>query len=308
MKYFIVFFAILIVSVPVVKAEDKSWYEIDGIRLRYGSSEQDVIFRTTSDESDETILSAEGRGEKDIFPLAIVFTETLMSSFTFRGAFLEFSEKTSINEIAPTGEQADRNYRQSANSRNLLYNNFFNASDKSFADANSKWALSADTDFTFGYLGYYWGMFLPIGKHHRFFKIGLGLSLLHSKISVKLYLCEEYYVEDHSSVQGPSIKLGEATHPGTCKGKKEIDSGEITETAIEPVTFIVLWERVSENSIWQFIKFSGNIVERNLGGNLVESDLLRRKSKIEYKNHNNTTFNTRPMTRHRELISYTYRF
>ena len=36
MKYFIVFFAILIVSVQVVKAEDKSWYEIDGIRIRLG--------------------------------------------------------------------------------------------------------------------------------------------------------------------------------------------------------------------------------------------------------------------------------
>ena len=34
-KHVLVLFAIILTLIPVVKAEDKSWYEIDGIRVRY---------------------------------------------------------------------------------------------------------------------------------------------------------------------------------------------------------------------------------------------------------------------------------
>ncbi len=33
-KYVLVLFAIILALIPVVKAEEKSWYEIDGIRIR----------------------------------------------------------------------------------------------------------------------------------------------------------------------------------------------------------------------------------------------------------------------------------
>ncbi len=36
MKHVLVFFVIILTLIPVVKAEEKSWYEIDGIRVRYG--------------------------------------------------------------------------------------------------------------------------------------------------------------------------------------------------------------------------------------------------------------------------------
>ena len=36
MKHVFVLFAIILVLVPVVKSEEQSWYEIDGVRIRLG--------------------------------------------------------------------------------------------------------------------------------------------------------------------------------------------------------------------------------------------------------------------------------
>ena len=177
-------------------------------------------------------------------------------------------------------EKGNETYRrQGASGRKRLYNDFFNASDRSFADANSKWALSGDTEFMFVYLGYYWGIFLPIGKHHRFFKTAFGLSLVYSEILVRFYLCEEYRISGSES---------------DCIGKKEIDSATATGTDVDPVFFFNLWERYSENSIWQFARASFNISGR--------------PSNLKYKNHENTTFAEQPHTEHIEFFSYTYRF
>jgi len=138
----------------------------------------------------------------------------------------------------------------------------------------------------FVYLGYYWGVFLPIGKHHRFFKIALGAAMVYSEISVRLYLCSEYRISE-----------SEGKKYGDCVGKKEIDSATASGTAVHNVFYFNLWERYSENSIWKFIVFNPSA---SIEG--------KEKSNLKYKNHNNTTFAEQPSTLHVEMFSYTYRF
>jgi len=271
----------LILTALPVQAEEKSWYEIDGIKFRLGGGTQEIRFWVPGESIIQQDYDLEGQDQKRLFPVAIVFPETLMSSFSFRGAFFEYKAKTIANETAPAGwKNATKTLRrQSSTARTKLYNEFFNASEKSFVDANSNWALSADTEFMFVYLGYYWGIFLPIGKHHRFFKTAFGWSLVYNDISVRLYLCSEYRISGSK---------------GDCVGKKEIDTATAKGTAVEPVFYFNLWERYSENSIWKFIQFSSNIS----GG----------RGNLKYKNRKNTTLAELTHTEHREIISYTYRF
>ena len=289
LKYLLLSLCCLILTALPLQAEEGKW--IDGIKFRLGAGAQEIRFRTTPNADDTDAMGGssegiikqdydlEGQQKKNLFPVAIVFPETLMSSFSFRGAFFEYKEKTIASETAPEGEKNATYMRQSATARTRLYDEFFNASDKSFADANSNWALSADTEFMFVYIGYYWGIFLPIGKHHRFFKTAFGLSLVYSEILVRFYLCEEYRISGSES---------------DCIGKKEIDSATATGTYVDPVFFFNLWERYSENSIWQFARASFNISGR--------------PSNLKYKNHENTTFSEQPHTEHIEFFSYTYRF
>ena len=281
MKHVLVLLSIILALIPVVKAEDKSWYEIDGIKFRLGGGTQEIRFWVPGESIIQQDYDLEGQDQKRLFPVAIVFPETLMSSFSFRGAFFEYKAKTIANETAPAGwENATKTLRrQSSTARTKLYNEFFNASEKSFVDANSNWALSADTEFMFVYLGYYWGIFLPIGKHHRFFKTAFGHSLVYNDISVRLYLCSEYRISGSK---------------GDCVGKKEIDTATAKGTAVEFVFYFNLWERYSENSIWKFIQFNSNIS----GG----------RGNLKYKNRKNTTLAELTHTEHREIISYTYRF
>ena len=43
MKYLLVLLSIILALIPVVKAEDKSWYEIDGIRIRQGQNINQLV-------------------------------------------------------------------------------------------------------------------------------------------------------------------------------------------------------------------------------------------------------------------------
>ena len=47
MKQALVLFLLILALIPVVKAEDKSWYEIDGIRFRFvTNSLEDCEFKS----------------------------------------------------------------------------------------------------------------------------------------------------------------------------------------------------------------------------------------------------------------------
>ena len=142
MKHVLVLFAIILVLIPVVKAEEKSWYEIDGIRIRQGQNiNQLVIYMPWYIESQISPFFSGSpqvgaitgiRGDKNLFPLALELPETLMTSWSFRGGLFEFQFPTELKDLKPS---KDDSYRTS------LYNDFFNASDKSFADANSNWEI-----------------------------------------------------------------------------------------------------------------------------------------------------------------------
>ena len=129
---------------------------------------------------------------------------------------MSFSFHTEVKDLNPGFGRGGSGIRPS------LYNDFFNASDKAFADANSNWALSADVNSSRIFLGYIWGFFIPIGDYHRFFKFGAGLGVYNINLSLKLNLCSQYTV--YSSY--PDKPEGE------CVGKTEIDSYSGTKLGI----------------------------------------------------------------------------
>ena len=116
---------LLLTALPV-HAEEKSWYEIDGIKFRFGEAQQEIVFelldpiRTTMTEEEIITPDSELEGQnttRSLFPVAIVFPETLMSSFSFRGVFFEYKEKTIASEIAPWTEKRATYWRQSLTGR-----------------------------------------------------------------------------------------------------------------------------------------------------------------------------------------------
>ena len=82
--------------------------------------------------------------------------------------------------------------------------------------------MSADVSTARIFLGYYSGLFIPIGDYHRFFKFGLGIGIYYLDYSLKLNLCSQYKL---TSI--PPAELddeGSADRKGECVGKTEIDS------------------------------------------------------------------------------------
>ena len=138
MKHVLVLFAIILVLIPVVKAEDKSWYEIDGIRIRPVGIVKDpvVIYMPSKIESrispffsgaPNTAAIAGKAEEKNLFPLALELPEILMTSWSYRGGLFEFQFPSEVKDLNPGFGRGGSGIRPS------LYNDFFNASDKAFA-------------------------------------------------------------------------------------------------------------------------------------------------------------------------------
>ena len=147
LKYDLALFVFVIFSVAIVNAEEKSWYEIDGIKFRYGDNVQQIWFSTNDNEnySEEIIIKPdfqlEGQKVPKLTPITIVLPESLMNSYSFRGAFLDYKGPSAISDIAPVGEINNNNYRQSSQTRERLINEFFNDDDKSFIQGKDIAAL-----------------------------------------------------------------------------------------------------------------------------------------------------------------------
>ena len=115
MKYYIVLFVIILTLIPVVKAEDKSWYEIDGIRFRYVTNSpedceekglvscsknpigiympwkiEDRFSPYFRDAPRNAAAIVVANVNKPLFLFALELPETLMTSWSFRGGLLEF--------------------------------------------------------------------------------------------------------------------------------------------------------------------------------------------------------------------------
>jgi len=308
LKYVLAFFAFVIFSVPIVNAqelveenengqllEDKSWYEIDGIKIRIGRLRNNTGISLSSQENSHQLPPAiidqtdqfSHQNAIPISPIAIVLPETLMTSWSFRGAVFEFQTETEVKDLSPSPDDNSINsetthWRQKSSMRTLLYNDFFNASDKSFADSNPKWALSADVNSSRYFFGYIWGVFIPVGKNHRFFKIGFGPAVYYTDMSLKLNLCSQYKIT--------VSEKGRTNHDGECVGKTEIDSASISKWGTTINYQATLWERFTKDSIWKILSWTNAQVTND----------------IKLKNHNDLKYRITSGTE--IFISYTYRF
>ena len=115
--------------------EKKKSKIIDGIKLRATQITSMARFWTGSNT--EIISSSHSkinhlRSGDFLFPVNITFPETLMNSYSFRGAFIEIAQKLKKNDLAPIGEENSTNFRQDEQSRNYLVNNFFNEEEKEY--------------------------------------------------------------------------------------------------------------------------------------------------------------------------------
>jgi hypothetical protein len=153
---------LLFVLAGAVHAEEGKW--IDGIKFRYGPLSNTTTFElpwVEDGNEGKSIIKVNNYfshlEDPILSPIAIGLPETLMGPWSFRGAVFEYQPLTVAKDLVPFGTSvtADTTYlRQLSSLRTSLYNNFFSASDKSFADANSNWALSADVASSRVFLGY----------------------------------------------------------------------------------------------------------------------------------------------------------
>ncbi len=70
---------------------------------------------------------------------------------------------------------------------NLKWENF-----SGWGEAAPLIGFSADVTSSRIFLGYYWGVFIPIGEYHRFFIFGAGLGVYNIDLSFKLNLCSQF--------------------------------------------------------------------------------------------------------------------
>ena len=286
----------LILTALPIQAEEDKW--IDGIRFRpvTGSQNPIVIYMPWKIEgrispyfsdAPNTAAIAGTRGEKNLLPFALELPETLMTSWSFRGGQFDFEFPTKQDLWVDPFIESD-SFRLNSSYKTSLYNDFFNASDKAFADANSDWEMII-TDVTSSriFLGYTWGFFIPIGDYHRFLKFGAGLGVYYIDLSFKLNLCSQYTVYDSRA----------ATEKGECVGRTEIDSYSGKKLGVASLYNITLWERRTKDSIWRFLQGSGGVA---LGSN--DKGYIR----VKLKNHRSLAMWMSPFTT--EFVSYTYRF
>ncbi len=306
-KHVLVMFAIILTLIPVVKAEDKSWYEIDGIRFRpvLANSHNPIVIympwkiekRISPYFSPPPLDAAIIRQDevKNLFPFAIELPETLMlmTSWSFGGALFEFEFPTEVKDMGG-GLSSDRGdgevdyLRQDASDRTSLYNDFFNTSDKAFADANSNWAMSADVTSSRIFLGYTLGVFIPIGEYHRFFKFGVGLGVYYIDLSFKLNLCSQLI---KTGTEGGRLQT-------ECVGKTEIDSYSGQKSGIATSAQMTLWERRTKDSIWRFGSISQGVALGSDDKGYIRAKLKNHSKSLALWMSSETW----------EIISYTYLF
>ena len=291
-KQILILFVIILISVPVINAEEICWYKIDGIKIRYGTFQHTTFFDLPGEgQIIRTNNNFSHLKDTRLFPIAITLPETLMNSWSFRGALFEWQSPNEMKDLVPVDSSeissTTKQRRQKDEVRTLLYNDFFNADDQAFADANSNWALSTDVISSRVFLGYYWGVFYPAFEYHRFVKTGLGVGAYYSEISYKLNLCSQYKVTPNSE--------DSRFYDGECVGKKEIDSAEAKVFGHAVILYISLWERFTKDSIWKFGSLEGAY------------NTNRIKDILKLKNHNQN-LGVSISSSALELISYTYRF
>ena len=172
-----------------------------------------------------------------------------------------------------------------------LNNSFFNNKDLAFTTSGNPddWALSADITKNALLLGYSYGVFLPIGDQHRFFKVSYGLGLGVYQYVVDLNLCEKYTLTEVSY----DSQERKNYYEGNCVGKVQIDEATLTGVYGSVFQSTVFWERVTRDSIMSLLT-----LETAQGFGIGVSDS---------KKHDKTV-STDVLFDRIEFFSYTYRF
>ena len=284
------------VSLSTVQSQEDKW--IDGIRFQLGNYTLDPRIEKKNGEQLINRMDGElyNHTKEDMIPITIAFTETLMNSWSNRGPFMEFFNKQSIDESAPVDEYHGGYWRQNKGYRDYLIDEFFNDDDKNFISGKDKWALSLDGTISQITFGYNWGVFIPAFGNHRFFNIMGGFSISKVDASLKLNLCEVYKIIVIDENRSPPKK------DGICVGKYEIDTASINKFYIHPSSKIILWQRITKNSLWKLATM-GSIHTFEMGNKTFPSS----SSLINFKKHPNKLY-FNPELFYSEFISYTYRF
>ena len=89
--------------IPIVYADDDKW--IDGIKIRVGDIEH-VVNVSMTENSQGNIFGTNKEfshlKNTPLSPIAITLPETLMNSWSWRGALLEYKPKTELKDLPPT--------------------------------------------------------------------------------------------------------------------------------------------------------------------------------------------------------------
>ena len=290
-KQILVLFVIILVSIPKVYGDDDDW--IDGITYRYKSQATtiDIDYNRPfhNDEDDSLSIVGNSGGVTDLpehlqgdpiesaaFPVTLEFKEKLMTSWSFRSAYLDwtFNEKyedllpnSSSGELINASETSDslvQYLRQPAKTRKILTDNFFNSSDKEFTDANPNWALSADVKYSTIMIGYFIGVFYPAyNGTHRWFKLGLGIGVFAAQLQIDYNLCSAYILTSSKDADGRASDKKQAR----CADKKNIDRLNTNGVGSAQISSLTLWERKTNDSIWRLISFEQGTTNLNLDKN-----------------------------------------
>ncbi len=286
MKRVLVLLVMILVSIHMAYADDDDW--IDGIKIRSGHSDTAFKVYITSDYKQiirSDYSGGRSQGRKQLSQIVLTLPETIWSGpkggkpIFFRGGYLDYAMKSEQKDLVPYPEPGSSitAARQYPKIRTEIYNNFFSPTERTFADSNSNWALSADVESSHFFFGYYFGLFAPLFEDSRMFKLGVGIGVLFLDLNLKLNLCSKFV-------------------DGKCEGKTNIDYVSNDYIAPSLIYTVTVWEIVTDDSIWKF--FSTEFSEMEGEAPKIKLKLTNRSEKLYL------TVNTINV----EFISYTYRF
>ena len=302
----------MILSASDIQAKEKT---IDGIKIRWGVTWNQDQFdlgehNITSTHATINHETSGGFVGSTKFPIAVIFPETLMSSWLFRQAYFDFADTPQTKDIPPVPDvemyqlldlalksNSDLIYlTQKSYTRHYLKENFLTKylSSSQISTLPTNWAISNNIKRRAAAFGYMWGFFVPIGEMHRFLKFGIGLGIGILENNININLCDSYTLSIKYKMVDEGKQLAD-TLEGKCNNSYNLESVSYTDTVLSIGTNITLWERVSKDSIWSIFAMDfATIIS------LYRDDKLKTVDG-KYANFNTTITAT-------DILSYTYRF
>ena len=111
LKYLLFPLLLLLTALPIQAEEDK-W--IDGIKFRNGILNNEAAFKFEDSASIYTIIAVNSNfshlDAPPLFPIAITLPETLMNSWSFRGAVFEYQDTIETKDLAPLSVDIDKRH------------------------------------------------------------------------------------------------------------------------------------------------------------------------------------------------------